>query len=225
MSPLMTLLPNARLIATAFAITTSLFLAGCGGGGGGADEDEQNAPVQMTIVSTPELDGLAGIVGQSADTANDQPPAVGDFSASIGGQIVGYYSFDVSQIPAGARIVSARLSLFSARTLGDPQAMMVHVKVDHVNYGGVFPQALIAGASLDFDFAQIQDLNVTGRKDIDVTAKLQDDLDSGRSTTQYRLRGAVGTNNDNQVDVVIFTDAEDTDGFGELPLLIVEYEE
>ncbi|MDJ0976594.1 MAG: hypothetical protein QNJ98_19210 [Planctomycetota bacterium] len=224
MPPLMTLIENARVIATAFAITTSLFLAGCGGGGGG-ENDDQIEPVQLTVVSTPELDGLTAIVGQSTDSATDIAPAVGDFASNIGRDVVGYYSFDLSQIPAGARIVSARLSLFSSRTLNDPEEMMVHIKLDHVNYGNLFPQVLLAGAALDLDFAQIDDVNTTGRKDVDVTAQLQDDLDSGRTTSQYRLRGAVGTDNDNQSDVVVLTDAEDTEGTGELPMLIIEYTE
>ena len=224
MSPLMPLIENARVIATAFAIMTTLFLAGCGGGGGG-ENDDQIDPIQLTVVSTPELDGLTAVVGQNTDGANDQPPAVGDLATNLGRDVVGYYSFDVSQIPAGARIVSARLSLFSRATLNDPEEMMVHIKLDHVNFGNLFPQVLLAGAALDLDFAQIDDVNTTGRKDIDVTAQLQDDIDSGRSTTQFRLRGAVGTNNDNLADVVIFTDGEDTEATGELPMLIIEYAE
>ncbi len=125
-------------------------------------------------------------------------------------------------MPAGAQIVSAKLSMYQNRSAGDPQSMMVLVRVDHVNYGLNFPQTFLGGNTLDFNFAQINDLASIGRKEIDVTAQLQDDLDDGRTRSQYRLRGAVRSNNDGIADAMVLTDAEDSEGTGELPMLIVE---
>ena len=105
-----------------------------------------------------------------------------------------------------------------------PQAAMALVRIDHVNFGVLFPQAPLGGTTLEFDFAQLADLNTVERKDVDVTAQVQADLDSGRSRSQFRLRGAVTSNNDDVADIMLLTDGEDSQGSGELPLLIVDVE-
>lgn len=225
MSNITTIFSNIRTFALVAMTGASLLLAGCGGGGGGDDEEQQ---LQLTALSQPDLDGVVFGDNQDIQSRPDLQPGVGDFALTTGAspaRAVSYYSFDVSDIPAGATIKSATLSLFARDTLGNPQGMMVLVRVDHVNYGANFPQTLLGATGLDFNFATINDIGTIGRKEIDATAQLQADIDAGRSTSQFRLRGAIATNADNITDMAFLTDGEDSFGTGEVPMLIIELEE
>lgn len=230
----------SRFLALLVLATAALSLAACGGGSGdgnndadgvndaGDDNNDDNVDQQQTlfvITSTPELDGTTRGNGVSQEGRADVETAVGDGPFVVGegsNRFQAYYSFDLSEIPANSTVTSATLSLFSRGTFGDPEAMMVQIIVDHVNFGTLFPQAPLGGTTLTFDIVRILDLNTQGRKDVDVTAQVQEDVDSIRTRSQYRLRGAITSNNDDVADVVLLTDGEDTGGAGELPLLIVE---
>lgn len=239
MTSIQSLIQNTRRLALAALLGSSLALAGCGGGGaeGGDDGNEEDPiiedpivpPVQTeyTIASTPELDGSARQNGVSNEGRSDVEPWVGDGPFVIGSGsnvFASFYSFDLSSLPAGARIRSATMSLYNRAILGDPQGMNVLVRVDHVRFGVIFPNAPLGGTTEQFNFAQLTDLNQLGRKNVDVTAQVQADLDAGRTRSQYRLRGAISTNNDPVADVMRLTDGEDSAGTGELPLLIIEIE-
>ena len=240
MASIKNLIQNSRRLAFAALLGSSLALAGCGGGGGdGEHEDGGEDPIiedpivtppvqtEYTVASTPELDGTARINGVSNEGRSDVEPWVGDgpFVVGSGSNVfASFYSFDLSSLPAGVRIRSATMSLYNRAILGNPQGMNVLVRVDHVRFGLLFPQSPLGGVTEAFDFAQITALNQLGRKDLDVTAQVQADLDAGRTRSQYRLRGAIGTNNDNVGDVMRLTDGEDSAGTGELPLLIIEIE-
>lgn len=244
MTTLNTIIKNARRLAFTALLGSSFALVGCGGGGadGGMDDDFANDEdivedagnndvtlQQVTLLSTPELDGVVVGDNQQVNGRSDIQPVVGDgqFTPTVNQGAVrfqAYYSFNLSSLPQGARIKSATMSLYSRDAQGDPAGAMVLVRVDHVNYGNTFPTTLNAGITLDANTAQIGELETIGRKDVDVTTQLQADLDAGRSTSQYRLRGAVASNFDSVPDVIVLTDAEDTQGTGELPMLIIELE-
>ena len=230
----------ARRLALIAFLCASLAFAACGGGGGGDDDNNGNGnddpinedpinedPVVTTIqiVSTPELDGVVFGDNNGDTSRSDLQCAVGDgpFVTGAGSSVfVSYYSFDLTQIPAGATVQSATLSLFNRQIQGNPEAAMALVRVDHVNFGTLFPQVRLGATGLDFAFAQIDDLNVTGRKNLDATTQVLDDIADGRPRSQFRLRGAIASNNDNAADVMLLTDGEDSQGSGELPLLILQ---
>ena len=236
MFQLNTIFTYARSLTLTAALGASLLLTACGGGGGGGEDDlvDENgqplAPVtEFTIVSTPELDGV--IMGDNAQVEGrpDLKGGVGDFQflqAVSAGAVRAHtvYSFDLSEIPAGATVVSARLSTFTESTLGDPEAMMALMRIDHVNYATNFPANFGAMQQLDINFATIADINTLGRKDIDVTQQVQADVDASRTRSQYRLRPAVESDFDPVTDMAFLTDGEDTAGTGELPMLIIEIE-
>ena len=71
--------------------------------------------------------------------------------------------------------------------------------------------------------ADIDDLVTTGPRQVDVTAQVQDDVDNSRPLSQYRLRGAIGTNNDGVADWVIFSDADNTTDPAQRPFLFIEF--
>lgn len=239
MTTLNNILSNTRRLALGALLGSSLALVGCGGGGMHKEQEEEIVEegvvvtplpeTQFTVASTADLDGIVFGDNLSVQGRPDLQPGVGDFSYngnvnSGAPRATSYYSFDLSALPEGARVKSAMLSLYSRDTLGDPQEMMVLVRVDHVNYGNVFPTTHGGAQGLDFNFATLADMNVLGRKDLDVKDQLQADLDAGRSTSQYRLRGAIASDLDNETDIALLTDGEDSFGTGELPLLIIEIE-
>lgn len=195
-----------------------LAAAACGGGGG----DDNPGPTQLSIVSTPELDGTVSAGGAAPASRSDLQPGVGDGIFVVGSgtpQFQSFYSFDLSFVPAGGTVTSAVLSLFLRQTAGDPDGMMVLIRLDHVRFDDVFPATPLTPQVLEANFDQIDPTDVVGRRLIDVTAQVQADLDAGRTRSQFRLRGAITTNNDAVADVAFFTDGEDSQGSGELPFL------
>lgn len=230
-----------RRVALAALIGSSLVLIGCSGGGkGDKDGKKKEDPMPEPPVVTPapqleytvdgdgDLDGVVFGDNAQVQSRTDLQPGVGDFSAQGATgtpRSVAYFSFDLPELPAGAQIKSATLSLYNRATQGDPQGMMVLVRVDHVNYGTLFPQTLLGAQGLDFNIATISDIGTLGRKNIDVTEQVQADVDAGRERSQYRLRGAIASNLDNVADIALLTDGEDSFGTGEVPMLIIELEE
>lgn len=219
-----------RSLSLVALVSASVVLAGCGGGGGNDDDDDggQNVGqlVEMVVISTPELDGTVGLDPTNPQSRPDEQPGVGDGGFAPGEPrktFQAFWSFDLSQIPAGARVRSARLSLYVRDTIGDPNTAIVLARMDHVNYGATFPLTLFPPV-LEFDFDQINDLATVGRRELDVTAQVQADVAAGRSRSQYRMRGAIDNNLDANFDAVLLTDGEDSQGSGELPMLILELE-
>ncbi|MDJ0974409.1 MAG: hypothetical protein QNJ98_08125 [Planctomycetota bacterium] len=216
-------------IALALCFALSLPLVACGGGGGGDDEDNnnQNNPVVVQLRSTADLDGnvAANNTGNIDVGGSAAIPIVGDAPFVVGDgalQRRGLWSFDLTGIPSNATITSATLRLVVSGTAGDPAAAMAQLFVDHVNYGDTFPIFNLANA-LDLNFAQITDLTTIGERLVTVTAQLQDDIDNNRERSQYRVRGAIGTNNDPQADFIIFTDRENTAIVANRPTLNITY--
>ena len=214
-------------IALALCFALSLPLVACGGGGGDDDDNNQNNPVVAELRSTADLDGnvAANNTGNIDVGGSAAIPIVGDAPFVVGDGSLerrGLWSFDLSGIPSDATITSATLRLFVSGTAGDPAAAMAQLAVDHVNYGDTFPIFNLANA-LDLNFAQITDLTTIGERLVTVTAQVQDDIDNNRERSQYRVRGAIGTNNDPQADTIVFTDRENTPVVANRPSLNITY--
>ncbi|MDJ0974410.1 MAG: hypothetical protein QNJ98_08130 [Planctomycetota bacterium] len=215
-----------KTLTLALTLALSLPLAACGGGGG--DEDPENQIVQETIESTGALDGLMTTNNQGVVNASPlAAPLVGDGPFQQGGPgsnvHVSLWSFDLSAIPSDAVITSATLRLRLSGGANDRQ-MPALIRMDHIRYGATFPQVPGQINTLDFDFAQITDLLTNGFRVIDVTAQVQDDVDEDRGRSQFRARGAIGTNNDDVADILVFTDADNEPDAARRPVLVIEYE-
>ena len=218
----------SRPFALALTLGASLSLAACGGGGGGGDGEDDEAPIrQISAAGIPDLDGLVYLHDGDEFSRPDEPPVVGDESFNpntVGPTVaVGFYAFDVAALPADAEIVSATMRFYVMERSGDPQEMMVLMRVDHVNYGSVFPQTRFGSQMLDANFAQVEDLLTIGYRDVDVTEQLQADVEAGRSTSQYRLRGAINSDSDADADYLTLNDAEDNLGNERVPVLLIQY--
>ena len=173
----------------------SLFpvLAGCGGGGGNDDDeqqDEQQFVEQTIVVETTRT--LSGYVSQNGFVSQDTDTFVGtipDISGFL--ELRGFLSFDLSQIPNGATLVSAELSALQGAPTGTPYDQVVRVIVDHINNND--------GAldSLDWSRAPLttildpflSDNDVEEAKLLDVTELVENDLQQGRDALTLRLRG------------------------------------
>ena len=216
-------LPLSRL-ALVCALALPLGLAACGGGGGG---DGDGDTTTLVIESTGSLDGGVTVSGNGAvnSASSAAIPLVGDgaFQAS-GGTLVytGLWSFDLSGIPSGAQIQSATLRLYQTSTAGDPASAFAIARMDHVNYGAIFPSTSSVNV-IDFNFAQIGDLSTVGPKTVDATAQVVDDLAAPRARSQFRMRMAIQTDNDAEADWCVMTDQETPTDFTQRPQLIIEY--
>jgi len=223
-------IPVARLSFALAALALGLVLSACGGGGGGDGNEDQPVQTEFTVISTPTLDGVVFGDNAAVQSRADLQPGVGDgqfiVDESAGAvRFVSYFSFDLSDLPPGATIRSATLSLFNRAIQDDPQSMAILVRIDHVDFGAVFPTAILGATALDSNFAVIADINTLGRKNFGVGLQVQTDLDAGRTRSQYRLRGAIASDFDNVADLALLTDGEDSFGTGELPTLIIELEQ
>jgi hypothetical protein len=205
------------------AMACSLAACGGGGGDGGDDDDDQQT---LIVESTASLDG--GVTFNNAGSVNEASPnatpLVGDQAFVMSGGTLVYnalWSFDISALPAGALIASAILQLQVTSAAGDPDASFGLARVDHANFGAVFPSTNNV-TIVTFDFDQIQDLNTVGGRQIPVTIQVQADVDAGRPRSQYRVRMPFQTDNDAQADFMVFTDAENATP-ALRPQLIIEY--
>jgi len=210
--------------ALATFLALSLPLAACGGGG---DGENNNNPQQTTIESTAGLDGLMQYmsVDPTNQAAASSPPIVGDqvfVPSGLTPRLEGIWSFDISGLPSNAVITSAVLRLQITGIAGDPTAMMTLGRVDHVNYGATFPTLRSLISNLQAAFAEIADMNTLGERLVDVATQVQDDIDNSRPRSQFRVRGAVATNNDPQADFSVMTDAENANP-AIRPQLILEF--
>ncbi len=227
MNPLNTLRSMLRPLALTAAFSATLALAGCGGGGGGGEDgDEQQIVIQqVTITSTPELDGVVFGSATTVQGRTDLAPHVGDFAFNAGQgpqRLQAIYSFDLSDLPEGAVIRSATLNVSVTDIIGEPVDLLSAVRLDHINFGTTFPQNF-GPIVLDGNVAVIQNMGVLGLKQANVTEQVQDDMDSNRTRSQYRFRGVSETNGDNVADAVEMSDGEGSTG-GQNPVLILEIE-
>lgn len=204
-----------------------LSLPSCGGGGGSGDDDAQAQQLEVTTLGN--MDGV--LVFNNAGTLDTGlafgPPETGDDAFRPGGDTAmfhGLWSFDLSALPAGAQVSSASLRLFLVNANGAPDAAFVLARLDHVDFGAAFPANSGVVASLSTDIAQVSDLATIGPRILDVTAAVLADRTAARTRTQFRLRPALGTNNDAEKDSSVWSSAEgqgtDPD---RRPLLILTY--
>ena len=215
---------RARPAASLLVLSCALVFCACGGGGGGGDED---GAITLNIESTAALDG--GIVRSANGVVNEansgSVPLVGDgaFAAS-GGTLTytGLWSFDLSELPAGAQIQSATLQLQVLSVAGDPAAAFALARIDHCNFGAVFPTTDSVNV-VEFNFATISDLNTTGPKPVDATAQVEADLTADRTRSQFRMRMAITSDNDAEADWCVMTDFESVLDPALRPQLIVVY--
>jgi len=138
----------------------------------------------------------------------------------------GFVSFDLSDVPSGAKITEAKLAMYLADVKGDPMGVGVRVKVDHLDYGDSFENADYSQSSLSGSFGTLTENDSLGWKEVDVADQVQADLDADRSRSQFRIHMAVeNQGGDAEGDFAYFESANDSEGTGNTPQLNLKYTE
>lgn len=183
------------------------------------------AEVTVVLLSEPLLDGIVTGAGSTATNldisagngqADDQDP-----SRSV---VRGFFSFDLSGIPAGATIHGGELRLYQAQVEGDPYAKLGVLMLKTVDYG----DSLDSG---DFQAAELGSVTL-GRQtaagwysvsSAEIATWVQERLAAGRSRIQFRLQFVVEEDGDGLVDLAKFEPGDNVYGTGNVPQLIVVY--
>jgi len=198
-------------------------LTGCGGGGGGAPETPS-----LTVIAAPEYDGVTSSGGFIAFRPETSAGLTGDLEESFhpGYKMRQIFAFHVGALPAGARVVRAVLRLSQERVEGAPYDKNGDVVVDHVDYIPDPGPDTYDGQNLTRDVGTLSSSASLGRRSLDVTMAVRNDLSAGRPWSQFRLRfytPLILPYIDHANDYVVFTDAESYGG-GEKPMLQIFYE-
>ena len=137
----------------------------------------------------------------------------------------GFISFDVSSLPAGAKIEESTLRLYQATLIGSPYSIGGSIKVDHLTYGDTLDNADYGASALSSSFVTLTNNTTFEWKDADVTDSVRDDLSNARSRSQFRIHFQIeNTGGDASGDFVYFESAENTIGTGNTPQLVIKYQ-
>jgi|LGOV01.1.fsa_nt_gb hypothetical protein len=198
----------AALAANPDLLDLSVFASGFG---------KTDCPVIVTLNSTSGLDGFV-TSGESAVTWSQI--MVGDTSANV--SVRGFLSFDISSIPPFANIVSATLRAYQEAVTRTPYADLGNVIVDHLDYGTTLDGTDYDLAALQSNVGTLSDNPTIEYKTLDVTTRVEADINDGRARSQYRLLYPTPTDGDSLRDAAFFTSAYP--GTGNLPELVVTYQ-
>jgi len=176
------------------------------------------APVteEEVIAATTSLDGYRGSNGLGSDA----------LYILIGRNLSviqrGFVSFDLSSLPTDAVIESATLRMYQEKIVGNPYGVGGSLRVDHLDYGSSLGNEDYGASSISSSFTTLTDNSVIEWKDASVTDSLKNDLSNGRDNSQYRLHFATESTGTSS-DLVYFESANNSEGTGNLPQLIIKY--
>lgn len=180
-------------------LSLAALCGGCGGGGG------TSGPVTVTLRSEADLTGHVKADG-TVQKGFGLDISVGDQRSLFGAMgIRGFVSFDLSGIPADAKVSSATFTLVQDNVVFTPYQSLGSVFVDQVSYGN-----LLDGGAYSRSFPVNQGLGpistdaTLAPKSLVVTAVVQLCLDQSRGQAQFRLRCPVETDSDDEQDVAQF---------------------
>jgi hypothetical protein len=175
-------------------------------------------PKTITLDSIANLDGFRSSNGGGNDSV--------DIRAGRNSNLVtrGFITFDLSVLPTGANITKATLKLYQTRVVGSPYSVGGKLKVDHLTYGDSLDNDDYASSALLNSFATLTDNATVEWKEADVTTAVKNDSSNARSTSQFRIHFTTEVKGgDVTGDFVYFESAEDTEGTGNTPELVIEY--
>ena len=150
--------------------------------------------------------------------------AMGSHTAGL---VHGYTGFDISDIQG--TVVSATLKIYDAYSWENPYVGTGNLMADHVNFGDGLDgnQADFSGNTLAGNIGTVSTSSSIGYKPsntgLDVTQYVQNDLDAGRTISQFRFKFAQEPPTVGDGGFVYFNDGEDNLDVGYKPTLTVEY--
>jgi len=136
----------------------------------------------------------------------------------------GFISFDIDEIPEGATITEVILKLYQVRVIGSPYTTSGVLEVDHLTYGDALDGNDYSMAALLSGFATLSKNKTSGWKETAVTNAIQDDVANARSKSQFRIHFETEVKGGNVAgDFTYFESADNSEGTGNTPQLIVKY--
>jgi hypothetical protein len=177
-----------------------------------------SAPVSKVLTSQASLDGFR--------SSNNGGNSGLDIRAGRNVNLTtrGFVSFSLATLPSGANIVQATLRLYQVKVVGSPYTAGGILKVDHLNYGDSLDSTDHSVAALLSGFASLSSTPAKEWKEVDVTVEVKDDIDAARSRSQYRLHFVTETTGgDVTGDFVYFESADNSEGTGNTPQLVIKY--
>jgi len=136
----------------------------------------------------------------------------------------GFVSFDIDGIPEGATITEVTLKLYQVRVIGTPYIDSGVLEVDHLTYGDTLEGTDYSTAALLSGFATLSKNKNLGWKETTVTNAVKDDIANARSKSQFRIHFETEVTGGNVAgDFAYFESADDSEGTGNTPQLIVQY--
>jgi hypothetical protein len=216
-------------------LCVALALSACGSGGESRSLSESVpsplGPVTVTVRSSATLDGYVssgGYVGieDAIIVGDDYMPILPGYALvdRRARSLRGFVSFELTDIPAGAQVSFASLTLTQFAMEGDPFSTMGAVVLDLVDYG-----TQLEGASYHSAFPDLQGFAVLspdyspGPRTASVTEAVQACVASGALRCQFRLRFMAETDGDTSRDVVHFRSWETGATPAQAPTLTVTY--
>ncbi len=167
--------------------------------------EDPSLSLAQTTVTLNSTQGVDGFVTSGGSVLTNTQTAVGDTAVNTG--VRGFVSFDIGSIPPGRTILSATLRMFQEAVNGTPYTDLGNIKVDHIDYGPTLDGADYSLPALEDDIGTISENATLEFKTLNVTESLQDDMDHGRTRSQYRLLFPTQTDNDSVEDAAFFTSA------------------
>ncbi len=132
-----------------------------------------------------------------------------------------FFGFDLTTLPSDAIIVSARLQANdNGGGSGDVYESLGDLALDHVDLGASLDATDFSSPALKSGIAILSHVRA-GAKEAEVTSALAADIAAGRTTSDYRARFPTLTDNDGQLDTIVFLSDDFSPGLG--PRLVVVY--
>ncbi|MBW2080509.1 MAG: hypothetical protein JRI27_06055, partial [Deltaproteobacteria bacterium] len=184
----------------------------------GADEVTPEELVFRTRVLSGMQDGTLTSYGGSIGV----DISVGDLGGT--GVDRGFVSFPLSSMPSGSIIGSAVLRMYQHTVNFAPYTDLGTVVVDHMEYGPHLTFEVYDLPTLQDNIGILSCGADIGWKEMDVTASVGNDLDAGRSLSQFRLRfSPIENDMDGDSDKANFEASGAVSGLGNVAQLIVTY--
>lgn len=206
---------TAPLATRLLLVTAMLSATGCGGGGGGSGVKE---PVTITLIAVVSQTGTVFKFG-----GMNVPGDVDVGDGGNGPAIRGFVSFEIGAIPPGSTVLSATLTLHQYYVGGAPYTKLGDLMLDHVIYGAVLEAGAYTRPPLASDIGVLSNSPTLGARSLDVTTRVQNDLNSSHPQTQYRARFAIENSGDAISDFCDFYSPSSTSPAGGRPTLVVTY--
>lgn len=136
----------------------------------------------------------------------------------------GFVSFLLNDLPSGVKIVEVTLRLYQTKVIGNPFAEGGSIKVDHLTFGDSLDASDYGLAALTTNAATLSNSKNIGWKEALVTQLTRNDIENGRSVSQFRIHFNVENTDKNSTgDFVYFESRENNQGTGYVPQLVVKY--